>query len=214
VTDITVPVLTRPRLLSEQLADLQSRFAETRASLREVLAALEGRAFTLLMILLALPFVAPVSVPGSSTPLGLLIATVAVQLAFGRLPWLPRRVLEWRLPAGFFTKVIPLTQRIVRKLEGGLHPRWSMLNATPTWRALHLLTIAMAALLLALPVFVPLTNTLPGWTILLLGCGLLERDGVFIALGHVMFIVTTVFFALAGSAITAGLLHMWHWVEG
>jgi hypothetical protein len=214
VTDITVPVLTRPRLLSEQLADLQSRFAETRASLREVLAALEGRAFTLLMILLALPFVAPVSVPGSSTPLGLLIATVAVQLAFGRLPWLPRRVLEWRLPAGFFTKVIPLTQRIVRKLEGGLHPRWSMLNATPTWRALHLLTIAMAALLLALPVFVPLTNTLPGWTILLLGCGLLERDGVFIALGHVMFIVTAVFFVLAGSAITAGLLHMWHWTEG
>jgi hypothetical protein len=214
VTDVALSALTRPRLLSEQLADLRSRFAETRASLREVLAALEARAFTLLLILLALPFVAPVSVPGSSTPLGLLIATVAVQLAFGRLPWLPRRVLDWRLPAGFFTKVIPVTQRIVQKLERGLHPRWSMLTATPTWRAVHLLTITVAALLLALPILVPLTNTLPGWTILLLGCGLLERDGVFVALGHAMFIATVVFFLLAGSAITTGLLHLWHWVAG
>jgi len=208
------PAEPKPKLLSEQLADLRCRFAERPASLREVLVALEGRAFTFLMILFALPFVAPVSVPGSSTPLGLLIAGVAAQLAFGRLPWLPRRVLDWRLPAGFFTKVIPVTQRIVSKLEKVLHPRWPRFTAPGSPRATSLLIITLAALLLALPIFVPLTNMLPGWTILLLACGLLERDGVFIALGYLMFVVTSMFFVAVGSAITAALEHMWHWVAG
>jgi hypothetical protein len=214
VTELLPAAAPKPRLLSEQLADLRLRFAERRASLREVLVALEARAFTLLMILLALPFIAPVSVPGSSTPLGLLIAGVAVQLAFGRLPWLPRRVFDWRLPAGFFTKVIPVTQRIVVKLERVLHPRWPQFVELPSWRAAHLLTITFAALMLALPIFIPLTNMLPGWAILLLACGLLERDGVFIALGYGMLAITMVFFVVIGSAITAALEHMWHWAAG
>ena len=45
---------TRPRLLSEQLAQLQETFAGRHATLREVIVALEGRAHLLLMILLAL----------------------------------------------------------------------------------------------------------------------------------------------------------------
>lgn len=206
------PPSTEAKPLSEKLAELRQLFAERRASLREVLTALGSRAFTLLIILLALPFVAPVSVPGSSTPLGLLTAGVAVQLAFGRLPWLPRRVLDWRLPAGFFTKLIPVTQRTVAKLEKVLHPRWPQLTAPGSPRAIALLAITLAALLLALPIFVPLTNMAPGWTILLLACGLMERDGVFIALGYLMFLVTGVFFALVGSAATAALERMWHWV--
>lgn len=204
----------RPPLLSEQLADLRRRFAGRSANLRDVLDALQGRAFTLLLILFALPFVAPVSVPGSSTPLGLVIASIAVQLAFGRLPWLPRWLLRWRLPVGFFTKVIPVTQRIVGRIERVLHPRWPLLTATPPRRAVHLLVMASAALVLALPLPLPFTNTLPGWTVLLLACGLLERDGIFLAAGYAVFAATLVFFTLLGSAISNALIHSWHWLAG
>ncbi len=204
----------RARLLSEQLEELRQRLAERHATLREVVIALENRAFLLLLILFALPFVAPVSVPGSSTPLGLVIAVVAVQLAVGRLPWLPRRVLDWPLPAGFFTKLVPVTQRIVRGLERVLHPRWLQLTSSTSVRALHLLTIAVAAILLALPMPLPLTNTFPAWAILLLACGLLERDGTFVVAGYGVFLATLVFFALLGSAISETLVHTWRWLAG
>jgi hypothetical protein len=210
--DVTTPV--RPRLLSEQLEDLRGRFSDYPATLREVVVALDTRAYALLMIIFALPFAPPVSVPGSSTPLGLVIAVIAVQLAFGRLPWLPRRMLDWRLPAGFFTKLIPLTARIVRKLEQVLHPRWPAWTSTPLRRALHLLTIVAAALLLALPILIPFTNMFPGWAILLLACGLLERDGLFIAVGHVVFIGALIYFVLIGSAATEALMHAWAWLRG
>lgn len=207
---VDAPVV-RARLLSEQLDDLRAAFSDRPATLREVIEALQGRAYTLLIILFALPFVAPVSVPGSSTPLGLLIASIAGQLAFGRLPWLPRRVLSWRLPAGFFTKLVPVTARMVRKLERVLHPRWPGWTSRPSMRAMHLLAIAGAALLLALPVLVPFTNTAPGWVILLLACGLLERDGAFLLAGYAALAATLVFFALIGSAFTEAVVHSWHW---
>ena len=204
----------RPKLLSEELQELRRKFAAYPATLQEVMTALEGRAYALLMIIFALPFAPPVSVPGSSTPLGLIIAVVSVQLAFGRLPWLPRRILEWRVPSGFFTKLIPLTERIVLVLERVLHPRWPTWTNTPMVRAVHLLTIVAAALLLALPVLIPFTNMFPGWVILLVACGLLERDGLFILVGYGMFLATVVYFALIGSALTGGLLHTWHWIAG
>lgn len=199
----------RPRLLSEQLEELRRAFADTPATLLEVVAALEGRAYTLLMIVFALPFSTPVSLPGSSTPLGIIIAVIAIQLAFGRLPWLPRRLLEWRLPAGFFTKLIPVTARVVRSLERVLHPRWPHWTNTPSARGVHLFTIVAAALLLALPILIPFTNMFPGWAILLLACGLLERDGAFLLAGYVVFGLTLVYFALIGSAISEALIHVW-----
>lgn len=204
--------VVRPRLLSEQLDGLRVTFSQQPATLRQVILALEGRAYTLLIIICALPFVAPVSVPGSSTPLGILIASIAVQLAFGRLPWLPRRVMEWRLPAGFFTKLVPVTAKIVRALERVLHPRWFVWTASGSLRAMHLFAIAVAGLLLALPILIPLTNMTPGWVILLLACGLLERDGVFLLAGYVAFVATIIFFAVLGSAITEAIAHSWHWL--
>ncbi|HVU33533.1 MAG TPA: exopolysaccharide biosynthesis protein [Opitutaceae bacterium] len=205
---------SRPRPLSEQLRDLRTTFSDHPATLQEIIVALEGRAFALLMILFALPFAAPISLPGSSTPLGLIIAVIAVQLAFGRLPWLPRRVRQWRVPPGFFARVVPMTQRIVRALERVLHPRWPKLTDSALLRGAHLLTLCAAALLLALPIPFPFSNTFPAWAILLLGCGLLERDGVFIATGYLAFAASLVFVTLLGGAISEALAHTWHWLVG
>ena len=202
----------RPRLLSEQLEDLRRRFADEPATLRAVIEALDGRAYTLLMIVFALPFAPPVSVPGSSTPLGIIIAAIAAQLAFGKLPWLPRRLLNWRLPRGFFTRLIAVTARIVRTLERVLHPRWPRWTTSPTVRAIHHLAIVGAALLLAVPLVIPFTNFIPGWSILLLACGLLERDGLFLLLGHIVFVVSTAYFIVIGLVGTEALLRAWHWL--
>lgn len=204
----------RPRPLSVELEDLRTTFTDRPATLAEVVQCLGSRAYTLLLIVFALPFAPPVSVPGSSTPLGLIIAVIAAQLALGRLPWLPKRLLRWQLPAGFFTKLVPLTQRIVQRLERVLHPRWLQWTTSPAARAVHYSVIVIAGLLLALPILIPFTNMCPGWVILLLACGLLERDGVCVLFGHILFLVTLVFFAVIGSAVTEALIHAWRWIAG
>jgi hypothetical protein len=165
----------RPRLLSEQLEDLRGTFGERTVTLRDVVAALEGRAYTLLIILFSLPFILPVSVPGSSTLLGGIIAVIAAQLAFDRLPWLPRRLLDRPLPQGFFKRVIPVTAGIVRFLERVLHPRWAGWTDSVRARRVHLLTIVVAAFLLALPIVVPFTNMFPGWVSSCSPAGYLRR---------------------------------------
>jgi len=82
------------------------------------------------MMLLTLPFLLPVSVPGMSTPFGLAIAVIAVQLALGRLPWLPRWLLDQPLPAGFLIRVVAVPRGAVRMLERLLRPRWAALTGS------------------------------------------------------------------------------------
>lgn len=208
----SLPPEPNRQLLSEQLEELRQTFADRAATLRQILGALGGRAYTLLIVVFTLPFAPPVTVPGASTPLGLIIAAIAVQLALGKLPWLPKRVLEWRLPAGFFSKLVPLTARIVRWIERVLHPRWPAWTSGPVTRATHFGVIVACGLILAIPVPIPFTNFLPGWAILLIACGILERDGIFILVGHIVFVLNLVYWVLIGGAAWTAWEKMWAWM--
>ena len=68
---------TGQRRLSEELDLLRARAGERAVTLREVIYVLGGRAYLLLVLLLALPFITPIPIPGLSTPFGLAIALIA-----------------------------------------------------------------------------------------------------------------------------------------
>lgn len=191
----------RPRRLSEELDDLQRRFAERSVTLREVIGVLHGRAYLLLVIVLALPFCAPVSLPGLSTPLGSVIALISLRLALGQHPWLPARLLDQRLPAGFFVRVFQVTTRLLRFLETFLRPRATAFVEARCLRNLHAVVMLLAACFLLLPLPIPLTNTFPAWVIILIAAGLLERDGLFVAAGYAVFVAGAAFFTVLGGAM-------------
>ena len=210
--DPTAPLPGATHALSADLARLREAFAERPATLREIIAVLSGRAYELLMILFVLPFLLPVSVPGTSTPLGLTVAVIAVQLAFGRLPWLPRWLLEKKLPPGFLGKVLGVTTGVVRYLERVLRPRAFAVTGAKWIVALHFFMVVLAALLLALPLPIPFTNTFPGWTILLFAAGLMVRDGLFILLGYVAMLATLIFFSALGGGANTALRSALEWI--
>lgn len=203
----------QPRL-SEELAGLQARFAEQSVTLGEVVQVLHGRAYLLLILLLALPFCAPISVPGLSTPLGFVIALIALRQALGQKPWLPERMLRMRLPPGFFRRVLVVAERVIRFLETFLRPRATGFVDAPVLRNLHAVMMLMAAGFLLLPLPIPLTNTVPAWVILLIAAGLLERDGVFIALGYAVAVTSVVGLALLGGAAHQLLDMVRRWLTG
>ncbi len=188
------------RKLSEELADLQGRFAERSVTLREVIVVLRGRAYLLLLIVLALPFCVPVAPPGLSTPFGLVIGLISLRLALGQRPWLPERFLQQELKPGFFGRVFAVTARVIRILEMLLRPRATALVELPGLRNLHAVIMLVAAAVLLLPLPIPLSNLAPAWVILLIAAGLLERDGVILAAGYAVFAAGIVFLFLLGGA--------------
>lgn len=204
----------RPRKLSEELAALQAEFAERPVTLREVILILRGRAYDLLLVLLALPFCTPIPLPGLSTPLGLVIAIITLRLALGQRPWLPARLQDRPLPPGFFGKLVAAAAGVIRLLERFLRPRLALVTGHGWLRQLHAVMMLIAALVLLLPLPIPLTNTFPGWAILLIAGGLIERDGAAIAAGYVVFTAGVLYFIFLGGATH----HLWdaltRWIAG
>jgi hypothetical protein len=189
--------LTRhSKTLSAELHDLAETFKHHAVTLEAVNAVLQDRAYTLLIIILALPFCSPVTIPGLSTPLGLVIAIVAGRLALGLPPWLPRRLLQLRLPPRFFRMVLKGTSRTLGLLERMLRPRLPALTATPLLVRLHALLVCVAALTLMIPAPLPFSNTLPALGILLVASGTMERDGAAIIAGYFFTVVGVAYFAL------------------
>ena len=187
-----------PRKLSEELAELREHVGTRAVTLREVIYRLRGRAYSLLLILLCLPFTQPIPLPALSTPIGLAIAFIAMRLALGQRPWLPKKLQRKVLPAGFFEKVFAVAAWVLRILESFLRPRWQLVCANRSALQIHALIMLIAALVLLLPLPIPFSNTFPGWSILLLAAGMLERDGLFILLGYVTFAVGMLYFILLG----------------
>ncbi len=184
-----------PRKLSEVMDQLILEFHMRSVTLREVIGVLHGRAYNLLMLLLSLPFLLPMPLPGLSSVLGLVIAVIALRLTLGQKPWLPARLLDRPLPPKFFPTLLGGARRILRLLEVMLKPRQLWLTASPLLGQLHAFIIFVAALVLLLPL-PPGANFPPALCIVIMAGGLLERDGRFILAGYLAFALNGVFFAL------------------
>ena len=195
-----------PRLtFSQELRALATSFADRPARLQEILEATGGRGFDLLLLFIGLPFLTPLAFPGLSTPFGLVAAFVGARLALGRHPWLPARLQRRQLPPRFTSRVLGAATRVVRWLEALARPRLSFVHEQAVFQRLAGVLVMLSGLLLALPLPIPLTNTFPALTIILVAVGALERDGLFFLAGCVMFVVTLAYFGL----LAFGGAHAW-----
>lgn len=207
---VALSLRPKPRKLSEELERLLQQFAMRSVTLRELIAVLEGRAYDLLLLLLALPFLVPVPLPGLSTVFGLVIAVIAARLMIGQRPWLPARMLDTKLPEKFFPLLLGSARRILKAFEVLLRPRALWITAAPLPQ-LHAMIIFVAAVVLLLPL-PPGTNFPPALVIVLMAGGLLERDGLFVLTAYVAFALNVVFFALFAFYGTKLFSAAWQWL--
>ena len=184
-----------PRHFSEEVERLIAAFAERAVRLRDVLEVMHSRGYTVLLILLALPFCTPIPLPGLSGPFGLVIAFIGLRLALGRKPWLPARLLDTQLPPKFFPRFLAATRRFLRWLEHFLKPRLGHLVRWPVARRFVGAMICVCGLLMALPFPIPFSNGLPALAVVLLAAAMLEEDGYFAIAGGVVFLLALAFFA-------------------
>lgn len=169
---------------------------------------LAGRVYTLMLVLLSLPFCQPVALPGLSTPFGLVIALLGLRFAFRQKPWLPKLLQDTRVPAKFLPALLRMGSRMVTLIEKFMHPRMSWIFEFHATQFACGLIMAACGTLLLLPLPIPFSNLLPSLTIILIAAAFSERDGVMLGAGVGCFLVTLVFFAVLvwGGAEVAGWL--------
>jgi hypothetical protein len=155
-------------------------FTEARAekvTLADILNLTEERIFGFLMAILSLPSALPLPAPGYSTPFGIALLVLAVQLVMGRdRPWLPAKILNGSMKLETVQKFVKMGIPWVQRIEKVTKPRMAYICTSPPGRAM--LGIAMALMAISMMIPIPLTNTLPAMGIFVISFGLLEEDGL------------------------------------
>jgi hypothetical protein len=184
--------------------------------IREMVEILHGRGLQFVVIVLCLPFLAPVTVPGISIPFGLAIALCGLRIAFGHRPWLPAFILNRRISYSVLERMVHFGCAIYEKVEKVIRPRLGFLLAGPGMAILIGSAIALSGIFLSLPIPppFPLTNTIPGFAIICLSLGLMERDGALILCGYVLTSIAAIYVTLIALLGKAGAEQLWEIFKG
>jgi hypothetical protein len=157
-----------------------------------------------ILALIAIPFF------GLSTPFGVAIALIGLQMMAGRTkPWLPKRARRRELSMAMLDKVAGILARRTRWIARSTRRRWEWSIST----RLVGFGITLLALGLALPLPIPGSNLVFLIPIFIYAIGLLERDGVWVALGHVCLLVDVALMFVFGATIVTVLEKLWSWVS-
>jgi hypothetical protein len=156
------------------------------------------------LALIAIPFV------GLSTPFGLAIALLGGQLAAGKQrAWLPAALRRRQLSMSMLDRVLRLFTKRLRWLARSTRRRYEAVISPK----LTGLGVTLLGLGLALPLPIPGSNLIFIVPILIYAIALLERDGVWSALGHLCTLIDITLLVVFGATVVTVLESIWHWIS-
>jgi len=193
--------------LREGLRKQIKNLAETAAKKQgvctdDLLFALGARGHAFFGLLISLPFLLPIPLPGLSTPFGFLIFFVGLGILLNRSPWLPRKLRRMKVPGRILVQIDERAGPKLEKLERFLRPRWFDFHPGSAVARTHGLLISFCALLLALPA-PPGGNAPPAAAIIFFCLALLERDGLMTVLGGIALGISLTYFGGLAVLITS-----------
>jgi len=188
---------SEPQRTSDVLAGFRANLPADRVTLADLIAALGDRSLGTVLLALALPTIAPV-------PLGVSVICDLPLMLFGKrdavLPgWLLRRSASPATAARLLDAVMPRLLWI----EGMLKPRRPHLAEVDRERWFGLLVFVLITICI---VPVPLMGWLPGFALVLIALGLIERDGGAIGVG----LLISVGAVVAAFVLVSGLSYAGH----
>lgn len=170
----------------------------SRVSVDDVVSAVGRRSFGPLLLVAGLITLAPIigDIPGMPTLMAVLVLLVSVQLLAGREAfWLPGFLLKRSLSRQKFDKGLQLMKKPARWVDGLLRVRLPWLTGYIGIRVTALVCLMIA---LAMPPmeFIPFSANGAGLALVLLGLGLVARDGLVLLLGLALFGATCTLIAM------------------
>jgi len=199
------------RRTSDLLLDFVHEWPGERVALGDLIDALGERGFGLLMLLLALPNLVPIPMPGVSGVLGTPIIILCLQMLFGlRRPWLPGFIRNRTLSRVDLEHMLSKARPRLEKLERFVRPGGLVLNRPV--EMLAALLMGVNAVLLSLPI--PFGNPAPAFAIVVMSLAIIEADRrwfwITVGIGAAAIVIDLVIIG----AIVEGLLLAFGWVHG
>jgi hypothetical protein len=160
-------------------------------SVGKILELLGNKSFCLAILVLAIPNCFPIpNVLAYSAFTGIPIIFLSIQMVIGRkTPWMPGAISNYCFSrtkyTNFLTKVLPY----IKKIERLFYPRMFFININVAERLVGI-AFLLLGIILSLPI--PFGNLPPGFAIVLIAIGLMERDGLMITAGVLFGIISCI----------------------
>lgn len=192
--------------LSETLSEIAQSIEGESVTVRQLMALVGEQGLLLFCMFLTIPFLVPISIPGVSTVFGAVVILIAIGITLNRIPWLPSALIERPVSSQGLKQAMERGAQLLKRLDRIVKPRLTRLTTGALMNRLNGLVLLFGGILLIFPLgLIPFSNTLPGWGILFLAAGMLQRDGLAILIGYVLMVATVIYFAvLALGALAAG----------
>lgn len=191
--------------LQQIIHTIEETQAET-IKLKQIVAIVGRRAFSIIIIIFALFNILPVSImPGVSFVTGLPIAFIGMQIFIGRGSlWLPDFLANKGLPAHGVVHTLQRSLVFFKKMEYLLKPRLAFFFSTI---GLFFLGLFILLLSVALMLPIPFSNHIIGGILILLALSLLEYDGYLLLFTLAM---TAIYFFIIWNLG----VYLWSWLTG
>lgn len=189
--------MNNPIKTSKKLNDIKNKLPDGNISLNDLIKILSDEGFQFLVIILLAPFLFPVSIPGSSTPFGILIILLEITFLRNKTLHVPNFVGKYEMSKDNVLRLFNILNKVFKYIEKISKPRGSLYLKTYA-RALNAVITIFLALLLFLPLPVPFTDFFPSFSMLILALSELEQDSYLMILGFISGILTFLYFTSLG----------------
>ncbi|MBA3722104.1 MAG: exopolysaccharide biosynthesis protein [Parachlamydiaceae bacterium] len=173
-------------ILENDLVTLVEKAKSKPITVQQLLDTLSGRGYPLLALILSLPFCQPIQIPGFSIPFGLLIMFIGIHMAFPSILWWPKWLLKREIPLHVLEMIVEKSRWLMQKLDKILRPCFLWISTNPVMSFINAMMIAMMGFFMMLPLPIPLSNIIAAWSIILIGLGIIGKDGFFIGMGYLL----------------------------
>lgn len=196
---------TENMAISRRLDQLAQKAKGETVTLDWILAQLNETAFGLFLLVLALPCCIPF-LYGIPQVVALPLMFVSAQILLGRsVPWLPRRLGARTVSGEGLQSLAERAGPWLRRIETVSRPRLGILTRAPLDQI-----VGLALVLFSASILVPLpgTNTVPGFAVVVVSMGLLQRDGILVLVGTALGTAWIASLIFAGATL-ASLIKTW-----
>lgn len=170
-------------------------------SLKEIIEHFGDRAFGALILFFAAPNMLPLP-PGTSSVLSAPLIFITVQLVMGRSTiWLPEFMVSKKLKTEHVKFFCDKVAELLKRTEVLVKPRYLVMTKPIMERLIGIIALVLSVVLF-LPI--PLGNLPPAVALSLFSVGIIERDGIFVALGWLATLISFgILIALGFAAVAA-----------
>jgi len=201
---LIIPSVERPARTSEILREFARTRTGERVSIGEIVAALGDRGLGVLIAIFAVPNVFPSTVPFGNVLTGIPVILFAVQLMLGvERTILPGFIARRNISTEFLRSATPRVAGLLAWFERLLKPRLPIMTSLQAERAIGILCMGLS-IVSTLPI--PFGHQLPALGIMLIGLGLIERDGLAMLAGSILGAVGILILGL----LVIGIVHGAH----